>query len=134
MIIIVGAVIFAVGVLLVLRHIHVWRQATDSAKDQIERGMLRSQVKRRCLTSTGIAVLGIIYASFAWAKDPISFSFLVMATLIITVLIFFMAGIDLMATFHMLQRDKHFSQKAKIELLREYDRQKKKLQDAEAEE
>lgn len=117
---------------MIFRHIHVWRKLTDRTDDDVNKQYLLAQVKRRCLTSAGIATLGLIFASFSLVTEPIAFTILAIATFIITFLVLMLAGLEFVAASHMISRERQLSTKAKQELLREHDRLKQKIKNAES--
>ena len=52
------------GIVLVLRHLHVFRKSTDRTKDANKQRFLLLQLRRRILTSTCIAILGFTISLF----------------------------------------------------------------------
>ncbi len=127
---VVGIVTCATGVILVLRHLHVWRQETDKAEDEHKKRFLWNQLRRRVLTSTCIAVLGFVIGLFHfrdyWADRMVSWAILVTCALTLTVMIFFLAMFDMLAVTSAIRTDKESTNDAAKELAREYHRLKKK--------
>ncbi len=125
------------GIILVLRHLHVWRQKTDATENPMERRFLWSQLRRRALTSTCIAILGFVIALFYfreyWLDRPTSWLILVCCSLILTVMIFVLATFDLLAVSNAIRADKQKTSEAAREMAREYHRLKKKKSDPAAE-
>ena len=133
MILLVGATTCIAGIILVLRHLHVWRQKTDATDDPIEKKYLWSQLRRRTLTSTCIAVLGFVIALLHfkefWLQRPVSYSILVGCTLVLVLMIFILASFDFLAVSAVVRSHKQQSSNAAQELAREYHRLKKKSAD-----
>jgi len=125
------------GIILVLRHLHVWRQKTDATEDANEKRFHFSQLRRRALTSTCIAVLGFIISLFYfrdyWRDRPTSWVILVCCSLILIVMIFFLAAFDMLAVSNAIRADKEKTSNAAKELAREYHRMKGKATDQEHE-
>ncbi len=116
---------FFAGVLLVLRHLHVWRIQTDASKDAKHRRFLKSQMRRRTLTSSAIAVLGLDMAALYWIpREPMLFTIIVCFAFLLIFLIFVMASIDFLAVSHAVRLEQSRSDKATQELVREYRRMK----------
>lgn len=126
--------IFAAGVLLILRHLHVWRQVVDSNDDEPELQFYTAQLKRRCLSSCGLSMLGVMFASFAFARTPLQLSILTGGVLLITVMILVLAGLEIFAVRFHLERHRQYAENAKRKLLREHERLKRKIQDNDSEE
>ncbi|HMO15133.1 MAG TPA: hypothetical protein PKD64_13100 [Pirellulaceae bacterium] len=133
--VVLGSLICVGGIILILRHFHVWRKSTDATDDPLGRRYHKSQLRRRCLMSAGIAVLGLIIIGFPAAfhfKDPFSSAILLLAALSLTVMILLLAGLDMMAAKHFLVREKAKSEDAKHELMKEHERLKQKLKQQES--
>lgn len=118
------------GIILVLRHLHVWRQQTDACGDPGKKRFLWNQLRRRALTSTCIAILGFIIALFHfrefWRDRPTSWVILVCCSLVLTVMIFILAVFDMLAVSNAIRSDKEKTSNAAQELAKEYHRLKKK--------
>ncbi len=116
--------------MLILRHFHIWRKLTDATEDPIEHLFLKSQLRRRCLTSAGVAALGLILGSFPFAfrfRDPVSMTVLLAAALILMCMIILMATLDIFSSRYIVSREKGKSDKAKLDLLKEHERLKEKM-------
>jgi tellurite resistance protein TehA-like permease len=125
---VVGISTFLAGIILVLRHLHVWRQKTDATDDPVQKRFLWSQLRRRCLTSTCIAILGFIISLFHfreyWMERQTSWLILVYCSLVLTLMIFFLAAFDFLAVSSAMRADREKTSKAARELAREYHRLK----------
>lgn len=130
---VVGTATCISGIVLVLRHLHVWRQKTDASSDPAEQRLLWTQLRRRALTSTCIALLGFILSLFYfrefWLDRPRSWVILVFCALILLLMIFVMAVFDMLAVSNAIRADKTRTSNAAQELAREYHRQKQKTTD-----
>ena len=131
--IVVGSVTFIAGVILVLRHLHVWRKQSDATDDPARKKFLWSQLRRRTLTSSCIAVLGFIIALFHfreyWRDRPTSWVILVCCSLVLVVMIFILAVLDMIAVSNVIRLEKNKTGDTAKELAQEYHRQKKKAAD-----
>lgn len=127
---IIGVTIFVIGIVLVLRHLHVWRKNTDAADDIKERKYLWSQLRRRVLTSTCISVLGFIIGLMHfreyWRERPTSWFILMLCCIVLSLMILVLATMDFLAVSHAIRREQSSSGKAARELANEYRRLKKK--------
>ena len=133
---ITGAATCMGGIILVLRHIHVWRQKTDESKDASEKNFLFSQMRRRVLTSTCISILGFTIALFHFrdyfTERPISWLILLCCALTLVMMIMFLAAFDLLAVSNAIQIDKKRTGEAARELAKEYHRLKEKAAENDA--
>ncbi|MGI9515511.1 MAG: hypothetical protein ACR2NP_00565 [Pirellulaceae bacterium] len=130
MILLVGATTFVAGIVLILRHLHVWRKMTDASDDMVQKKYLWSQLRRRTLTSTCITVLGFIlmllhFMEF-WRDRPIGFTILVSCMLVLVVMIFVLASFDFLAVSQVARTHQNQNSEAAQELAREYHRLKNK--------
>ena len=129
MVLLVGVSTFVAGVILVLRHLHVWRQQTDATESPVEKKFLWAQLRRRALTSTCIAVLGFVIGLLHfreyWRDRPTSWMILICCCLILTLMIFVLASLDFLAVSHAIRREQGNAGEAARELAREYHRLKK---------
>ena len=136
-VLVVGAVTCIGGILLVLRHLHVWRQKTDTSEDPREKRFLFNQMRRRVLTSSCIATLGFILALFHfrgyWMERPTSWMILLCCALLLIVMILFLAAFDILAVSSAMRVDKQRTNDAARELAREYHRLKQKSADPNSE-
>ncbi len=130
MILLVGTVTLIAGTILVLRHLHVWRQKSDASDDPIEKKYLWSQLRRRTLTSTCIAVLGfvlvLLHFKEFWLQRPMGYTILVNCMLVLVFMIFILASFDFLAVSQVMRGHQNKSSEAAQELAREYHRLKKK--------
>ncbi len=127
---ITGIATCAGGIILVLRHLHVWRKKTDESQDAIEKKFLFSQMRRRVLTSTCIATLGFVIALLHFrdyfTERPISWMILLCCALTLIMMIMILATFDLIAVTHAIKIDKNRTGEAARELAKEYHRLKQK--------
>ena len=132
-ILVVGSVTCVGGILLVLRHLHVWRRETDATEDDRKQRFLFNQMRRRVLTSTCIATLGFIIALFHfrswWMERPNSWVILLCCALLLILMIFFLAAFDMLAVSSELRADRKRTHDAARELAREYHRLKQQTMD-----
>ena len=121
------------GIILVLRHLHVWREQTDAAESPEVKRSLWNQLRRRVLTSTCIAILGFVIALFHfreyWVDRPTSWVILVCCSLVLTVMILCLAVFDMLAVSNTIFADKEKTSNAAQELAKEYHRLKQKAAD-----
>ena len=127
---ITGVATCAGGIVLVLRHLHVWRQKTDASEDAVEKKYLFSQMRRRVLTSTCIAILGFVIALLHFrdyfTERPISWMILLCCALTLIMMIMILATFDLISVTHALKIDKKRTGESARELAKEYHRLKQK--------
>jgi hypothetical protein len=130
MILLVGVTTLLSGIILVLRHLHVWRKQIDSGVEPDMRTFLGRQLRRRTLTSTCIAVLGftiaLMHFTDYWRARPGSYAILVSCSLTLVFMIFVLAMLDMVATTSTLRAQKGETRKAAEELAKEYLRQRNK--------
>ena len=102
MILFVGVTTLLSGIILILRHLHVWRKQIDSGVEPEMGKFLGRQLRRRCLTSSCIAVLGftiaLMHFNAFWKVRPGSFTILVSCSLTLIFMIFVMATLDMVAS------------------------------------
>lgn len=131
MILLVGVTTFLSGIVLVLRHLHVWRKQIDKGVEPDMRQFLGRQLRRRCLTSSCIAVLGftitLMHFKEYWRLKPGSYTILVSCSLTLIFMIFVLAMLDMVASSSALRAQKGESRKAAEALAKEYLRQRNKL-------
>lgn len=131
MILLVGVTTLMAGIVLILRHLHIWRKQIDVGVEPDVRRFLGRQLRRRTLTSTCIAVLGFTIALLHfrdfWQGRPGAPIILVSCALTLTFMIFVLAVLDFAASTSALRTEKGKSREAAEELAREYLRQRAKL-------
>ncbi len=133
MILVVGIATFVGGIVLVLRHLHVWRRQVDATEDPRARRIFARQLRRRCLTSTCIAVLGFVIALLHfkdyWSDGRESgYVILVSCALTLIFMIFVLASLDFLAVSHLVRSQRSRTRESAEELAREYHRLQKKKQ------
>ncbi len=126
----VGTVTFIAGIILILRHLHVWRHKTDATTDEKEKRFLLLQMWRRSLTSGSIAILGAIIAMLYWPRGALSFTILVCCALVLTFMIFLLATLDFLAVTQAFRAEQNKKGEAAKKLVREYHRLKQKAEQA----
>ena len=125
---VVGIIITMGGILLVLRHLHVWRQEIDTAQTDQHRRFLKSQIRRRGLTSGSLIGLGMLIASLYWTwgtTSPILITTQICMVLVLLLLMLGMAGLDMLATNYLLRHESRNTVSAAQELAKEYHRLRK---------
>ena len=131
MILIVGVITLLSGIVLVLRHLHVWRKQIDNGVEPDMRKFFGRQLRRRCLTSSCIAVLGftitLMHFKEFWRVKPGSYTILISCSLTLIFMIFVLAMLDLVVSSSALRAQKGESRKAAEALAKEYLRQRNKL-------
>ncbi len=131
MILFVGVTTLLAGIILVLRHLHVWRKQIDGDVELEMRKFLGQQLRRRILTSTCIAVLGftiaLLHFTDFWRARPGGWPILLSCALTLIFMIFVLASLDFVASSSALRAQKVETRKAAEELAREYLRQRAKL-------
>ncbi len=127
---VIGVSAFVGGIILVLRHLHVWRQKTDLTGDLNERKFLFSLFRRRTFCSVCISVLGFVISLFHfrayWTERPTSWFILMCCALTLTIMIMAMAMFDMLAVSSIVRNEKSKTSSAAKELAREYHRLKEK--------
>lgn len=130
MILLVGIGTLLAGIVMVLRHLHVWRLAVNSGPEGTQRRFLRLQLRRRILTSSCISVLGFIIALLHfldyWRGNLSGSLILVSCALALVFMIFVLAMLDFVASTSALRPHKESARKAAEELAREYIRLRRK--------
>jgi hypothetical protein len=120
----VGLITLVGGLLLVIRHFHVFRLQFDQATDVHERRYLVSQVRRRALTGLAIAVLGVVLCCIPWFRDPVSFTLFVIAALVLLLVIGTLAMLDLLAVRLEMSQRRELSDAAQLAMKRYAERLK----------
>ena len=133
MILFVGVATCVGGIVLVLRHLHVWRRQVDATEDSRVRRYYSRQLRRRCLTSTCIAVLGFVIALLHFKEywddgRESGYVILVSCALTLIFMIFVLASLDFLAVSHLVRSQRARTREAAEELAREYHRLQKKKQ------
>lgn len=130
LVLLVGVITCAAGIILVLRHLHVWRLETDKTEDNGRKRFLWNQLRRRCLTSTCIAILGfvisLLYFRDYWMDRITSWGILVCCALVLILMIFCLAMFDMLAVSSAMRADRDKTGNAAQELAKEYHRLKQK--------
>ncbi len=111
MTLLVGVATCLGGVILVLRHLHVWRLQVDATDDSRTRRFFTRQWRRRTLTSTCIAVLGFIIALLHfkeyWRDRPSGYVILISCALTLIFMIFVLASLDFLAASQLVRSQRH---------------------------
>jgi hypothetical protein len=126
----VGLATCIAGIILVLRHLHLWRKQTDAASDRSTRTWLNRQLRRRTLTSTCIAVLGFVicllhFREF-WQNRPTGWVILLSCAIALVFMIFVLASLDFLSVSTMLRSQQNATGQAAERLVHEYFRLKRK--------
>ncbi len=134
MILLVGSITCIAGVVLILRHLHLWRQQINATGEPRTHVWLNRQLRRRTLTSTCIAVLGFIiillhFRAF-WENRPTGPVILISCALTLVFMIFVLASLDFLATSTMLRTQRRDASQAAEKLTRDYRRLNKKRTDS----
>ena len=114
------------GIILVLRHLHVWRASTDATSDPVKKDVLWVQLRRRSITSGSISAVGLALVTLNWARDPYIVTALLTLTLILIVLILFMASLDMLSVTFLVRDERRSRHRARDALAREHQRLQKK--------
>lgn len=137
MILLVGIATCLGGIILVLRHLHVWRLQLNANDDPRARRFFNRQLRRRVLTSSCIAVLGFIIALLHftdyWRDRPSAWVILVSCALALVFMIFVLASMDFLTVSHVLRTQRLQTREAAEELAREYTRLREKSSSADPE-
>lgn len=126
-----GLVAFAGGVLLMISHKKQIDRAYNQRLDRRKLKFEQRKFRRRSLASTMIASMGVLLVSLNWAHDPSAFAALISVILILLLAVMFLAFLDLMSVS--LQAATDSDTEAQQEMVREYVRQREKLQARESE-
>jgi uncharacterized membrane protein len=124
MILAVGMATMLSGIILVLRHLHVWRQQVDADPPRDMRSFLGKQLRRRTLTSSCIAVLGFTIAALHftdfWRQRPGGYAILISCAMTLIFMILVLAMLDFAASTSALRSQKEETRRAAEAMAQEY--------------
>lgn len=124
MILAVGVATLVAGLLLILRHLHVWRKTIDAGVEAGMRKFLNRQLRRRCLISLCMAVLGFTIAAMHfkefWKERPAGLPILLSCALALIFMIMVLAFLDFAASATALRSQTSETRAAAEALAKEY--------------
>ena len=125
MFLVIGLIIFAVGILLMFHHQRDWSAALNRARDSRSRLFETRKFRRRAVLASLISAAGCLMASTYWVVEPRVFAVMMAVLMLVLIGILGVAVLDLMSVG--LQQIAEPNATAQKEMVKKYIELREKL-------